>query len=61
MLILNDLNSLVAPGLLPLALVGVLAVLMVLLAMSMRRHIRKIDVPVDSELPVSSRFAGDEE
>lgn len=57
----NDLGALVAPGWLPLLLVGVLAGLMVLLWLNMRKHLRKIDVPVDEDLPISSRFAPDEE
>nr|NLI51491.1 hypothetical protein [Propionibacterium sp.] len=60
-MILNDLGALVAPGWLPLLLVGVLALGIVGLWLNMRKHLGRIDVPVDQELPVSSRFADDED
>lgn len=54
-------GMLVAPGWLPLLLVGILGGLIVLLWLNMRKHLRRIDVPVDETLPISSRFASDEE
>ena len=57
-MVLLDLNDLATPGWLPLLLTGVLLVLLVLLFLSMRRHLRRIDVPVDPQHPESSRFAG---
>ncbi len=60
-MVLNEMEALVAPGWLPLLLVGILGLGIVLLWLNMRTHLRRIDVPVDQELPVSSRFADDEE
>ncbi len=57
----NDLGALVAPGWLPLLLVGVIAVILVLLYLNMRTHLGRIDVPVDEDLPISSQFARDED
>ena len=55
-----DLKDLVAPGWLPLLLVGVLAALMTLLFFSMRKQLRKIDVPIDRDRIASAPFADDE-
>jgi len=55
-----DLADLAAPGWLPLLLVGVLAVLVTLLFLSMRKQLRKIDVPVDQQRIASAPFADDE-
>jgi len=56
--VLLDLKDLVAPGWLPLLLTGVLLLVCYLLYLSMRRHMRKIDVPVDPRAVQSSPFAG---
>jgi hypothetical protein len=59
--VLLDLKDLATPGWLPLLLTGILLLLCALLAWSMFRHLRKIDVPVDQDHPESSRFARPEE
>lgn len=56
-MVLLDLNSLATPGWVPLLLTGILGLFCVGLAFSMRRHIRKIDVPVDNQRVDSPPFA----
>lgn len=57
---LLDMNALVAPGWLPLLLTGVLGVLVALLFFSMRKQMRKIEVPVDQTRIASAPFADDD-
>lgn len=51
------LEDLVPPGTTPLLLVILLGVVIALLFFSMRRHLRKIDVPVDEQHPDAAPFA----
>lgn len=50
------LEDLVPPGVTPLVLVFLLGVVIALLFFSMRRHLRRIDVPVDPQHPESAPF-----
>lgn len=58
-MVLLDLTELAAPGWLPLLITGITAVLLVLLWFSMRRQMRRIEVPVDEMRPDSAPFADD--
>lgn len=60
-MVLLDLGDLVAPGWLPLVLVVVIGLIVVALYFNMRKHLRKIDVPVDTARPSTGRFADPEE
>lgn len=55
-MVVLDLGTLVAPGWLPLVLVAILGLVIVGLYFNMRKHMRNIDVPVDSERPASAPF-----
>lgn len=55
-MILLDLTENVTPGWLPLLLVIILGLALVLLFLSMRRHMKRIDVPVDPQHPESAPF-----
>lgn len=56
-MILLELADNVTPGWLPLLLVIILALVLVLLFLSMRRHMKRIDVPVDDRHPEAGPFA----
>lgn len=58
-MVLLDLTSPAAPGYTPLLATAALGVLIVFLFFSMRKQLRRIDVPVDDEHPDSAPFATD--
>ncbi len=60
-MVLLDLGALVAPGWFPLLLVVLIGLVVVALYFNMRKHLRKIDVPVDKVRPSTGRFADPEE
>lgn len=56
-MVLLDLGDLATPGWLPLLLTGILAVLLVLLVLSMRKQLRRIDVPADPDRVDTAPFS----
>ena len=60
-MVLLDLSDLATPGWIPLLLTGILLLLCALLVLNMRKHLRRIDVPVDPHHPESSGFARPEQ
>lgn len=58
-MVLFDLNALVPPGWIPLALVLLLLVVIALLGLNMRKHINRISAPVDDRHPESAPFSPD--
>ncbi len=58
-MILLDLGALVAPGWTALLLVVILGLVITFLFFSMRKQVRRIDVPVDQQRPDAAPFADD--